>query len=115
VVAAPIPWCSGSISPRRSPSPSLLFGTNALTAILLGAVTAAGGGATRDVVLNKLPTVLYLDVYATAALIGAAVMTIGVRRGQPRARMMIIGGAICFLLRVLAHWKQLGLPHAPSL
>jgi hypothetical protein len=42
-------------------------------------------------------------------------MTIGIRRGQPRARTMIIGGAVCFLLRVLAHWKHLGLPHAPSL
>ena len=74
-------------------SKSLLFGTDALSAIILGVVTGTGGGVIRDVLLNKVPAILRVDVYASAALVGAAVMTIGVRRGQPRGRMMFIGVA----------------------
>lgn len=93
-------------------SKSLLFGAKPLTAVLLGAVSGTGGGAIRDVLLNRVPTVLYVDVYATAALLGAAVMTIGVRLGLPRGRMMVIGGTICFVVRVVAAWQHWNLPHA---
>jgi uncharacterized membrane protein YeiH len=79
-------------------SKALLFETNALTAIILGVVTGTGGGVIRDVLLNKVPAILRVDVYASAALLGMAVMTIGVRQGQPRGRMMFIGGGVCFAL-----------------
>ena len=96
-------------------SKSLLFGTNALSAIILGVVTGTGGGVIRDVLLNKVPAILRVDVYASAALLGAAVMTIGVRRGQPRGRMMFIGGGLCFALRLVAAWQHWGLPRAGAL
>jgi uncharacterized membrane protein YeiH len=96
-------------------SKALMFGTNALTAVLLGGITATGGGVIRDVLLNKVPAILRVDVYASAALVGAAVMTIGVRRGQPRGRMMFIGGLLCFVLRMLAAWQHWGLPKAGAL
>ncbi len=37
----------------------MLFGTNALTAVLLGAVTGTGGGVMRDVLLNMAVSVLF--------------------------------------------------------
>ena len=43
-------------------SKSLLFGTNALSAIILGVVTGTGGGVIRDVLLNKVPAILRVDV-----------------------------------------------------
>ncbi len=98
-----------------SASKSLLFGARPLTAVLLGAVGATGGGVIRDVLLNRVPTILYVDVYATAALLGATVVTIGVGRGLPRGRMMALGGAACFVLRVLAAWQHWNLPHAGTL
>jgi uncharacterized membrane protein YeiH len=96
-------------------SKSLLFRANALTAVILGAVTGAGGGVLRDVLLNKVPAVLRINIYASAALLGATVMTIGVRRGIPRGRMMVIGGIVCFVLRVVAAWQHWGLPRAGAL
>jgi uncharacterized membrane protein YeiH len=67
------------------------------------------------VLLNKVPAVLRINIYASAALLGATVMTIGVRRGFPRGRMMVIGGLVCFVLRVVAAWQHWGLPRAGAL
>ena len=40
-------------------------------------LTGIGGGMTRDVLLAEIPTVLRADLYAIAALVGAAVVVIG--------------------------------------
>jgi uncharacterized membrane protein YeiH len=40
-------------------------------AILLGMVSAVGGGVLRDVLLSRLPTILKREIYASAALAGA--------------------------------------------
>ena len=39
--------------------------------ILLGVLTAVGGGVLRDLLAQRMPTVLHADVYAVAAVIGA--------------------------------------------
>lgn len=41
--------------------------------VLLGVITAVGGGIIRDVLANRLPSVLYKDFYAMASLIGAGI------------------------------------------
>ncbi len=38
--------------------------------ILLGLLTAVGGGVMRDLLAQRMPTVLYADVYAVAAVVG---------------------------------------------
>lgn len=88
---------------------ALDFNTNALTAVLLGGVTAVGGGVVRDILLNRVPVILVADFYATAALIGAAIMVAGVRIGnRPVLWMMWIGAVACFVLRMVGyqqHWS----------
>jgi uncharacterized membrane protein YeiH len=71
-----------------------------LVAVLLGGLTAVGGGTLRDILLNEVPAVLRVDVYATAALLGAAVMVVASIAGLRRAPAMFVGGAACFLLRL---------------
>ena len=51
---------------------ALTFGLNPVMAALLGMLTGIGGGMTRDVLLAQIPTVLRADLYAVAALTGAA-------------------------------------------
>jgi uncharacterized membrane protein YeiH len=94
---------------------ALEFGANDLTAMICGIITAVGGGAIRDVLLNVVPQVLRTSVYASAALFGTVVMLIGIRAGQPRGRMMCIGGVACLALRLVAAWQHWNLPHAESL
>jgi uncharacterized membrane protein YeiH len=39
-------------------------------------LTGIGGGIARDILLAEIPTVLRSDLYAVAALVGAAIMVI---------------------------------------
>jgi uncharacterized membrane protein YeiH len=81
-------------------------------AILMGTITGVGGGTIRDVFLARVPAILRVDVYAVAALAGAAVMVFGVYRGMPRRWMMLAGAAVCFALRMFAVSRHLNLPRA---
>ena len=87
---------------------AMMFELPAINAILLGGITGVGGGTIRDVLLAKVPTVLWADVYATAALAGAAALVLCRKRGVPPVWSAVIGGAVCFTLRVvgaLLHWN----------
>jgi uncharacterized membrane protein YeiH len=91
---------------------ALNFGTSAPTATLLGALTGVGGGVVRDVLLNETPRVLVGEIYAVAALLGAAVMVAGERAGLPRWAAMAAGGTACFVLRSVSDWQDWDLPRA---
>src|SRR6201984_3608238 len=55
----------------------LAFELNPVMAALLGMLTGVGGGMMRDILVAEIPTVLRADLYAIAALAGAAVVVIG--------------------------------------
>ena len=87
------------------------FGIHPLLCIVMGGITAVGGGAMRDVLINRVPIVLRGDVYATAALFGAAVTVICLRRKLHPAVASSAGIVCCFALRMLAvhfHWNLPG-------
>jgi uncharacterized membrane protein YeiH len=58
-------------------SKALAFGIGPVGAMLVGMLTGIGGGIVRDVLMREIPTVLRTELYAVAALIGAAVVVIG--------------------------------------
>ena len=91
---------------------ALAAGMHPLTAVLLGTITAVGGGTIRDVLLNRVPVILEANIYALAALLGAAVMVWLVRGGRPRSQSMVAGAACCFALRVVSVWQDWNLPVA---
>lgn len=91
---------------------ALAHGINPFLAVLMGGITGVGGGTIRDVLLAQVPNVLRADVYASAALVGAAVVVIGLRLKLPRTAVAITGGVICFLLRVVSVWLHWNLPKA---
>jgi uncharacterized membrane protein YeiH len=68
---------------------------------LMGTITGVGGGTIRDILLMHVPNVLRADIYATAALAGSAVMVVGRRLGLQSTLAAILGGVVCFALRVL--------------
>ena len=75
---------------------ALAFGLNPVMAALLGMLTGIGGGMTRDVLLAEIPTVLRADLYAIAALLGAAVVVIGHILQLSSTAVTIAGAALCF-------------------
>jgi len=87
---------------------ALEFGINPMIAVLMGVLTGVGGGTIRDVLMTRVPGILNTDIYASAALAGAAVMVIGLRLKVPRTIAMTVGGVCCFVLRMMAvarHWN----------
>jgi uncharacterized membrane protein YeiH len=95
---------------------ALTFHLNPLAAALLGVLTGIGGGMVRDVLVAEVPTVLRAELYAVAALAGAAVVVIGERLGLPSAGVAVAGAGLCFGLRLLAIWRgwQLPVAHQPE-
>ncbi len=89
---------------------ALILGHNAEVALLLGMVTAVGGGVARDVLLNRVPIVLQREIYASAALVAAAIEVAGQRLGWDSSWRTWIALAACFSLRYLSLHYQWNLP-----
>lgn len=80
------------------------------SAVLMGGITGVGGGTIRDLFLAQVPAVLRTDIYAVAALLGAALMVIGVRLKLSPAAMALVGGLACFTLRMVSYHLHWNLP-----
>ena len=91
---------------------ALVHGLEPVMAALLGMLTGIGGGMARDLLLAEIPVVLRADVYATAALAGAAVVVAGRLLQIPSAQVAIVGAGVCFWLRFLAIKRGWQLPVA---
>jgi uncharacterized membrane protein YeiH len=91
---------------------ALDFHAGPVTAVLLGMLTGIGGGMVRDVLAAEVPSVLRSDVYAVAALAGAAVVVGGGMLQLPSPAVAIVGAALCFGLRYMALRRGWKLPVA---
>jgi uncharacterized membrane protein YeiH len=89
---------------------ALDYELNWLTAVLMGVLTGVGGGVVRDLLLNRVPAVLTIEIYASAALVGAALMVLLLHRGRPAAQAMVLGGVLCFTVRMVTYWQHWSLP-----
>jgi uncharacterized membrane protein YeiH len=91
---------------------TLALGLGWLPAVLLGTITAVGGGMVRDVVLRRIPLIFGgTTLYATCALAASAVMVLLYRLGHPTVGMVVAtltGGG----LTLLARWRDWHLPEA---
>lgn len=81
---------------------ALVYGLGPMMAALLGMATGIGGGMLRDVLAMQIPTVLRSDLYALAALAGAAVVVGGHLLHAPAVAATVAGGVLCFVLRYMA-------------
>lgn len=84
-----------------------------LTAVLLGMLTGIGGGMLRDMLAAEVPSVLRGDVYAIAAMAGAAVVVAGQLLHLPSTAIAIAGAVLCFAIRIIAIRRNWQLPTAP--
>jgi uncharacterized membrane protein YeiH len=84
-------------------------GLTLLPSILLGLVTAVGGGSVRDVLGGRAPRVFERgQFYAIAALLGSAAFLLCDAAGWSRTSSTVAGTVSCFLLRLLSvhfNWR----------
>lgn len=89
---------------------TLVVGLGWLPAVLLGTITAVGGGMVRDVVLRRVPAVFGGNtLYATAAVLASGVMVVLYRTGHPSGGL-IVTTAVGAALVLLARWRDWRLP-----
>src|SRR6476660_6882330 len=91
---------------------ALAFHAGPVAATLLGMLTGIGGGIVRDVLVRQIPTVLRTELYAVAALIGAAVMVIGRMLHVPSSAAAVAGAFLYFGLLFMAMRRGWQLPVA---
>jgi len=78
---------------------ALLSGAQPWAAVLLGVVTASFGGVLRDVVCDEIPLLFQKEIYALAALAGAATFVALRLNGIWRDPALLIGVAVGFAIR----------------
>ena len=93
---------------------ALAFHAGPVAATLLGMVTGIGGGMARDLLVMEVPTVLRTELYAVAALLGAASTVGGQSLGIPSHVTAPVGAVLCITLRLLALRYGWHLPVARS-
>jgi uncharacterized membrane protein YeiH len=92
---------------------SLDYGLGPGQAIILGAVTAVGGGTIRDVLLGTVPAVLHSGLYAIPAVLGAGVVVVADALGQHGAAVAVGGALLCFAIRLVGVRFDLNAPAPP--
>ena len=91
---------------------ALEFRLTPIAAVMMGAISGAGGYTIRDILLAEVPAILRVDFLATAAIIGAIVVVVARSFKTTADLAALFGGATCFGLRIVAVWKHWHLPTA---
>jgi uncharacterized membrane protein YeiH len=83
-----------------------------IAVVMMGAISGVGGFTLRDILLAEVPAVLRTDFLATAAIIGATVLIVARHLKLSAGWAALLGGGVCFVLRVVAVWQHWRLPTA---
>jgi uncharacterized membrane protein YeiH len=93
---------------------ALDFGLDPAPAVILGAVTAVGGGTIRDMLIGRVPSVLTSGLYAIPALAGATVAVAAVRSEVFGVPVAFLAAALCFVIRMIGLRYNLNAPTPPE-
>ena len=81
---------------------ALDYGASPVTAPLLGMLSGIGGGVLRDILVTETPAVFRGEVYALAALAGAASVVLANQLSLSPTVGALGGAALCFTIRIFA-------------
>jgi uncharacterized membrane protein YeiH len=95
-------------------SKAIEFGLGPAQAVILGAITAVGGGTIRDALVGQIPSVMSEGLYAIPALAGAALTVLAITTGLYGLGAAIVAAAVCFLIRLLGVRFKLNAPRPPG-
>lgn len=92
-------------------SKSLALGLHWIPSVMLGVTTAVGGGVIRDVMVNRIPSVLGgSSLYATVAVVGGLEMVVFSEFLHRPDAGMAVSILTCGVVGVLARWRNWKLP-----
>jgi uncharacterized membrane protein YeiH len=90
-------------------------GVGVIGVLLLGSLTATGGGVLRDVLVREIPFIIRKDFYATATLLGGLIPVIFTRYQVDQTVTIFTCMAVTILIRLTAIRLNIELPKARSL
>ena len=93
---------------------ALNLGFGVVQAMLVGTITAVGGGTIRDVMIGRIPTVLRSELYAIPALIGAGCAAAAIKMGYQGVLPALGAAAVCFVIRMIGVRFDLDAPQPPG-
>ena len=82
--------------------------------MILGAITAVGGGTLRDVLIRQIPSVLTSGLYAIPALVGAGLTVAAIRLDFYGLVAAIVAAGVCFAIRMLGVHLGINAPTPPT-
>lgn len=83
---------------------------NAFGVVLLGFITAVGGGVVRDMMVNDIPFILHRDFYGMVAILVAVGLFIMDAFGAVNVLTLQLLFILGLGVRLMAHWGELALP-----
>ena len=90
------------------------LGFGPVQAVLVGGITAVGGGTLRDVLVRRVPFVLSSELYAIPALLGAGVVVVLPLLGVDLVVAAVAGAVLCFAVRMVGVRYGLNAPYPPA-
>lgn len=91
---------------------ALVAGAGGLTAIIVGGITATGGGLLRDLLAGRVPEVLQRELYAIPALLGASLVVLADTLGLTSPATVWGAVGLVFAVRMTAVRLDLNAPQA---
>lgn len=85
-------------------------GLGPLPTVLVGVLTAVGGGILRDVLAGDTPVIFQREVYATAAVLGSVLFVVASRLGVGPDTAGAVGFLSAFGLRLVSVWRGWNVP-----
>lgn len=87
---------------------AMTYDVPAVSAVLLGMLTAVGGGVLRDLLSDTMPLILHKDLYATAAVVGSVTVLVFDRVGADPVTGTAVATLVGFGVRaygILSGWS----------
>lgn len=82
-------------------------------AVIVGVITAVGGGTLRDLLILRVPAVLRTELYAIPALVAAAITVVLLHLDVYSVWTALGAAAVCFLIRMLGLRYDIHAPEPP--
>src|SRR5690625_84421 len=82
-------------------------------AMIVGTITACGGGTLRDLLILRIPTVLRSELYAIPALVAAAITAVLIHFDAYGIGTSLGAAAVCFSIRMIGVRYDLNAPEPP--
>lgn len=100
----------GAFAVTGSLKAATTLGVSLVAAVLVGVITAVGGGLLRDLLAGQVPEVLRRELYAVPALLGAIIVVVAVDHGVLRLWMLWAAAALVAGVRLVAIRLDLNAP-----